>query len=256
MSAPIYQCTYRAWCRGLIAASIALLLTVASSHRAPAQEGPSPQEIAMFQYITPLRFGRDLKVGDRVKYQSGMEGELQYHELEVTKKEGSNLWIHEEMMGQEFDMLIDPGTGRLLKIEYIDESGNKASPTLLDESELAPMVQMMQAQMQEQMAGGQLMGWEKGAGTEGIDVPAGTFTCTFLEPTFSQELLSQLEADQIKQFKADSRLYFSEEVPRMFPMQIAMGWALYADAFKEVKGGVIATNQAQMGLKLAEYSRK
>ena len=48
-------------------------------------------------------------------------------------------------------------------------------------------------------------------------------------------------------------LYFNKDVPRLLPMQMAMGWMPWIDVFKEVKEGLVES-RGMSPLKLIAYS--
>jgi len=56
-------------------------------------------------------------------------------------------------------------------------------------------------------------------------------------------------------FKNEPRLYFSKDVPRLLPVQIAMGWMPWIDNFEEVKGGLVEC-KLMSPLKLIAYSEQ
>jgi hypothetical protein len=53
--------------------------------------------------------------------------------------------------------------------------------------------------------------------------------------------------------KNEPRLYFSKNVPRLLPVQIAMGWMPWIDNFEEVKGGLVES-RGMSPLRLTAYS--
>jgi len=232
-------------------------------------EEASPEEMAaMLQYTLKYRFDKDLKVGDWVKYQVVGEGEKPgEHEIRVTKKEKGGVWIVEKFGDAEIHLLVDLKRMKLLKGFGFDEKGKKQEVTPLNDEELAEAVEMMKKEMEQQGAYSQFISWKKGEETEKVDIPAGSFKCVYLKPEYSEQYAKQMQ-DYIKLLqehgksdaeidaeilKNESRLYFSKDVPRLLPMQIAIGWMPFIDSFEEVKGGLVECRHMSP-LKLTAYS--
>jgi len=221
---------------------------------------------AMMQYTLEYRFGKDLKVGDFVKYQLG-EGEI---ELKVTKQEKGGVWIVENGAGMKIHLLVDLKRMKVLKGFGFDEKGEKRVMTPLDDKELARVIEMMKKGMEQEGAYSQFVSWKKGKETEKVNVPAGSFTCVFIKPEYSEQHAKKME-NYVKlmkeQGKSDSeidaeisknepRLYFSKDVPKLLPAQIAIGWVPWIDAFKEVKGGIVKVPHMQLELKAYSGQKK
>jgi hypothetical protein len=217
-----------------------------------AQEEAPREMIAMAQSMAGFRFESDLKVGDWIKYQTSQGGTVAICNLEVTREEGGNLWIHEDSGGMVVDMLVDLKAGRLIKIERVNRAGERASVPLLPPEQVNQMAGMFQMQASQ----GPVTNWAKGEGTERVEVPAGTYTCVFLEPVLRPDALAQMPADYARNVRAQSRVYLCDEVPRLIPLNVAMNWAAFPAAFQSVQGGIVASNWAEMGLKLLEFGRK
>ena len=217
-----------------------------------AQEDAPREMIAMAQSLAGFRFDSDLKVGDWIKYQTSQGGTVATCNLEVTREEGGNLWIHEDSGGMVVDMLVDTRAGRLLKIERVNRAGERTSVPLLPAEQVNQMAGMFQMQASQ----GPVTNWAKGEGTEQVEVPAGAYTCVFLEPVLRPEAIAQMPAEYAQNVRAQSRIYLCDEVPRLIPLNVAMNWAAFPEAFQSVQGGVVASNWAEMGLKLLEFGRK
>ena len=241
----------------MVALALIVCLTVNANNAVQAQEkasqGPSPKELAATQWTLKYRFGKDLKVGDWVTYQITQEGvktgEL---ELKVTEQENGGVWIVEKFGGgNELHFLVDLKEMRLLKAFQAAGTGMRQAAPLLDEKQVAEIIQQMKKEEAEKRP--VILEWRKGTKTEKVDVPAGSFTCTYLEPEYSEEVTKQMSPAQIAELKSKSRLYFSEDVPRLLPFQIAMGWWYYIEASEEVKGGLVECKH-MMGVELTAYS--
>jgi hypothetical protein len=236
---------------------------ISSANLLQAQElSKDVKMTAMMQYTLKYRFGKDLKVGDFVKYQLGEEDVL---ELKVTKQEKGGVWIVEESPGMKIHLLVDLKRMKVIAGFGIDDKGEKREANPLSDKELAKVIEMMKKEMEKEMEteGAEIIGWKKGAGKEKVDVPAGSFICSYLEPEYSEQYKKRIE-DYIKLLrehgksdaeidaeisKNEPRLYFSKDMPRLLPMQIAISWIPWIDIFEEVKGGIVKVPHMQLELK-------
>jgi len=265
----------KVWVHCLAMLASVVVGLVGSTNIAVAQESSEQEEqramSAIIQYTLKYQFDKDLKVGDWVKYQEIEEQEegerIKEIELKVTKKERGGVWIEERSEGFEVHLLVDLRTMKLLEGFGFDEEGEKREVTLLSDKEIAEIVEMAQKEMEEQAAYSQFISWEKGEETEEVDVPAGSFVCTYLEPEYSEQYKKRIE-DYIEILRdhgksdaeidaeisgTEARLYFSKDVPRLLPVQIAIGWMPWIDVFEEVKGGLVESRHISP-LKLTAYS--
>ncbi len=248
-----------------------LIALVGSTNIALAQELSDEQEemqmAAMVQYTLQYRFGQDLQVGDWVKYNEIAEEGEKTIELKVTKQEKGGVWIVEKFPGMEIHLLVDLKSMKVLEAFGFDEEGEKRVMSPLDDKELAQIIEMGKQQMQQQGAYSQFISWKKGEESEVVDTPAGSFTCVYMRPEYSEQYAKHMQ-DYAKlmreQGKSDAeidaeiskrepRLYFNNDVPKLLPMQIAMGWMPYIDIFEEVKGGLVECKQMSP-LRLTAYS--
>jgi hypothetical protein len=218
---------------------------------------------AMIQYTLEYRFSKDLKVGDFVKYQLGEKT----IELKVYKQEKGGVWIVEEFPGMKIHLLVDLKRMKVLKGFGFDEKGEKRVMNPLDDKKLTEVIAMFKNKMKQQGAYSQFISWKKGEKTEKIDVPAGSFACSYIKPEYSEKYKKQIEnyiKQMQKQGKSDAEidaeisknepgLFFNKDVPKLLSMQIAMSWMPWIDAFKEVKGGLIES-KGMSPLKLIAYS--
>ncbi|OYD13834.1 hypothetical protein CH333_09865 [candidate division WOR-3 bacterium JGI_Cruoil_03_44_89] len=238
----------------------ALMVGIASNANIVlAQElSEDEKEVVMIQYTLKYRFDKDLKIGDWVKYQWTQEGgEPQEHEIRVTEKEKGGVWIVEKFEDGEIHLLVDLKSMNLLKGFGFDEEGERHEASPLSDKELSEAVEMMQKEMEQQMKDYPISGWKKGTKKEEVEVLAGSFTCSYLEPEYSEKHIKAMQdygmsPEKIKETMKEMRLYFSEDVPRLLPVQIAGGWAPFIEAFQEIKGGLVES--PQMGLELTAYS--
>jgi hypothetical protein len=227
------------------------------------------KKAAIMQYTLKYRFGQDLKVGDWVKYNEiTEEGEKAAEiELKVTKEEKGGVWIVEKSYGIKFHYLVDLKRMKVLKASGTDEDGNNFEVTPLSDEKLTEVIAMFKNQMEQQGSYSQFISWKKGEETEKVDVPAGSFTCVYIKPEYPEQHKKQIEnyvklmQEQGKSeteinseiSKNEPRLYFSKNVPRLLPVQIAMGWMPWIDNFEEVKGGLVES-RGMSPLRLTAYS--
>lgn len=220
-----------------------------------AQEmGDEIMGMALIHYTLKYRFGTDLKVGDWIEYQLVGEGEKpEKIEIKVTSESRGGLWIEEKREGLDIHLLIDLKNMKVSDGYSIDEKGSKETAPPLSDEQLAQAVSMIEQMREQGIKDAQIITWEKGGGEENVEVPAGTFTCTFLEPVFSEEYIKQATDYGIdpEQMKQESRIYFNEEVPRMLPLEFTLGWIFYLDAFEDIKGGMVESKH--MNLQLVDY---
>jgi len=265
----------KVWVNCLAMVTLMVIGLVGSTNIALAQELSKEEEerqgSAMVQYTLKYCFDKDLKVGDWVKYQKIEEQEkgkeIEEIELKVTKKENGGVWIVEKSGYGEFHLLVDLKRMKLLKAFGFDEEGKKREVTPLSDKEVAEAVEMMKKEMEQQGAYSQIVSWKKSEKTEKVDVPAGSFTCVYIKPEYSEQHKKQIEnyvKMMKKQGKSDAeidaeisknepRLYFNKDVPRLLPMQIVLGWIPWIDVFKEVKGGLVES-RGMSPLRLTAYS--
>ncbi len=221
-----------------------------------AQElSENDQQAALMQYTLKYRFTPDLKVGDWVKYNeiTGEGAENAGVELKVTGEEKGSFWIEEKFHGVEVQYLVDLKQMKLIKAKGVDETGSEFELTLLNDEKLDEIMGMFKVQMEQQGSYAQFVSWKEGEKTEEVVVPAGTFNCVYLRPEYAEQYAKQIEDYEKllrEQGKTDAeidatvygnepRLYFSDDVPKMLPVQIAIGWVPYIEAFEKITGGLI-----------------
>jgi len=229
----------------------------ASEEKADRKE--NPQTTASFLQWT-LRYcvGEGLEVGDWTRYRLARpDGRFVEVMLRVDRAEAGGLWIIEESGSQTRHMLFDPESRQLTKGRWIDEDRTAHTLPVIERERLADLFEGMKQEVTR--AGSPIAGWEPQSGTETVEVPAGSFACSFLEPAYTEEATQRyveqgLSPEDIAASKNTSRFYFSPEVPRLIPTQIAFAWWQYVEAFDRVEGGLVRSPQA-MPYELAAYGR-
>ncbi|MCK4271527.1 hypothetical protein KAX22_02685 [bacterium] len=225
------------------------------------------KKAAMIQYTLKYRFGQDLKVGDWVKYNEITEEGEKTIELKVTKQEKGGVWIVEESLGMKIHLLVDLKSMKVLECFGFDEEGEKREVTPLSDKEVALIIENGEKEMEQQGVYSQIISWKKDEKTEKVDVPAGSFACVYIKPEYPEQHKKQIE-NYVKIMKEhgksdaeidaeisknEPRLYFNKDVPRLLPVQIAIGWIPWIDVFKEVKGGLVES-RGMSPLRLTAYS--
>jgi hypothetical protein len=241
----------KVWVNCLAMVTLMVIGLVGSTNIALAQELSEKEEdrqmAAMVQYTLKYRFDKDLKVGDWVKYQEIEEQEkgekIREIELKVTKKEKGGVWIVEKSGDSEIHLLVDLKKMKLLKGFGFDEKGKKREAAPLSDKELAEAVEMMKKEMEKEMKDSPILGLEKGAKKERVTIANCSFNCEYLELVLSEEYIKRAP-DYVEKMKKESRLYFSEDVPRLLPLQILFGPSI--DVFQEVKGGLVKSRDLEI----------
>jgi hypothetical protein len=237
---------------------VSSLLAVVNTAR--AQEiSEKEKQLAMIQYTVPYRFDKALKVGDWVKYRITGEGEkAQEIELKVTKKENGGLWIVEkqsegtQQKGLEINLLVNLENTKLVKILAVSEGGEKFEAMPLDDKRVSQIIETGKEMAKAELTS--IIGWEKGTEKEKVVVAESILECSYLEPKYSEKYLESIKnyGTPVIEVKKKSRLYFNEDIPRLLPTQIALGWIPFIETFKETKGGFVKS--VQMNLELVGYS--
>lgn len=200
------------------------------------------QLAAMLQWSASYRFGKDLKVGDRVEYKLiGDDKNNTEVELEVTKEERGGVWIVEKFDGNEVHMLVDLKTMTLLDLFGYDEEGRREEPPLLDDEKVLDTMDEMKNMAKAMGEMGIPIGWDNANAESGetITTTVGTLPCVYFEPKFSEEVTKDMNSDKTVEIKEAMKLYFSEDIPKLLPFEIAMPAMVSSETFKIIQGGFI-----------------
>ena len=186
----------------------------------PAQENDtlklSPEELATtFHITTKFRFGPDIKVGDRVKYQI-VAGEEEPKvtreiELEVTGADNEAFWIVETITEPETGassqthILTDPLGQNVQQIFTVDRNGEKQQLQVLELVEYYTVFSEMAEKIvgQNQML---LIDWLKAEESEQIELAGNSLTCEYLKPDTGEEEEEDDELEAAVKEKAGSML--------------------------------------------------
>ncbi|MCK4595259.1 hypothetical protein KAT73_00630 [candidate division WOR-3 bacterium] len=268
MSRMVRKIEGKTWLYCIILACIAVIVSYVTNDSILLAQEMDEQLImtAMVQYTLKYRFDSELKVGDCIEYQLlGKGEETEKIEIKVTAEGKGDVWIEEKMQGQEFHMLVDLDNMKLLDGYRIDEEGNKESAPSLSDEQFAQAMSMIEKMKEQELMGSEIIGWKKGEGEEKVEVPAGSFTCSYLEPEYSEQHEKQMEdyvtlmkeqgksSEEIAEWEKGTRLYFSEKVPKLLPFFTFSFIFMSPDAFKEVKGGLVKVPHL-LQIELKSYS--
>jgi hypothetical protein len=228
------------------------------------------QQTAIMQYTLKYRFGKDLKVGDMVKYTAvSNEGEEpSVIELKVSNKKDGTLIIDENTGGMTIHYQINPVKMELISITGTDNHGGDINIKPLSDERFEEIVGIFKSGMRQQGSFAQFVAWEEGSEAEDVNTPAGGFKCIYLRPKYAETYATQIKSyeeslrsqgkseAEIKKmtYGNEPRLYFSNDVPKLLPMNIAMGWMPWIEAFEGVNGGLVECRH-MAPLKLAGYKK-
>lgn len=103
------------------------------------ESGNKKKQIASYiQMLSPIRFGNDLKLGDRVVYCYKTAGNNEsIHSLEVYSKDDKNMVILEEFEGNAVYIRLDNKTKEVTEIWGTDEFGENQTIDVLSKNELS-----------------------------------------------------------------------------------------------------------------------
>jgi hypothetical protein len=251
-------------------ALIILVLSLCIPYNAYSQDlSEVEQQTAIMQYTLKYRFGKDLKVGDMVKYTSvSDEGEEpSVIELTVSDKKGGNLIIDESMGGMLIHYQINPSNMEMVSISGTDDNGDDIDIKPLSDERYEQVMEMFKARI-KQGAYTQFVAWEKGSESEEVNTPAGGFKCIYLHPEYSEMYAQQMKGyetslrsqgkseAEIKKaiYDNEPRVYFNKDVPKLLPMNIAMGWMPWIEAFGDIEGGIVECRH-MAPMKLTGYKK-
>jgi len=211
------------------------------------------QLAAMLQWSVKYRFGKDLKVGDRVEYKLiGDDNNNTAVELEVTKEERGGLWIVEKFEGNEVHMLVDLKNMTLLELFGYDEDGKRQEPPLLDDNKVLEKIEEMKNMATAMGEMGMPIKWQEVNNTEEITIPKGHLTCTIIEPKFREETTKDMSTDEKTNIIKEMRLYFSEDVPKLLPFEIALPAFVSSETFILLQGGFVKN----IDLEIEDFCKK
>jgi len=204
------------------------------------------QLAAMLQWSAKYRFGKNLKVGDRVEYRLVGDDNNTEVELEVTKEERGGVWIVEKFDGIEFNMLVDLKTITLIDLFAYDKKGERHEPQLLDDNKVFEKIEEMKNMATAMGEMGMPIQWQEVNNTEEIPIPKGHLTCTIIEPKFSETIIKNLESSDIIEMNNAMKLYFSNDIPKLLPFEIALPAFVSSETFEIIQGGFVKNDDWEL----------
>jgi len=198
------------------------------------------QLAATLQWSAKYRFGKDLKVGDRVEYKLiGDDKNNTEVELEVTKEEKGGVWIVEKFDGNEVHMLVDLKTMTLLDLFGYDEEGRREEPPLLDDEKVLDTMDEMKNMAKAMGEMGIPIGWDNTKSREIITTTVGHLSCAYLEPKFSEGITKDMKSDEIVEISKAMKSYFSEDIPKLLPFEITPNVFVSPEIFGTLEDGFV-----------------
>ena len=204
-------------------------------------------------------YGRNLKVGDFVKYRIREDEERDMSdmpeielEIKVYKKENDAFWIVERSIQekkaiQELHFLIDFKNMKILELYslYYGEKEELPIP-IMDEKEASRICKQYKDNIKQAMEMGTIMPmptfkFKKAAKSKDIKVPAGSFNCVCLEPKLLAEQTKKMSSEEVEEWKNQSAFYFNKGVPKLIPFSLiyAMMQAGDPDILGKVQSGLV-----------------
>lgn len=168
--------------------------------------------------LSPMRFGSDLKHGDRVVYHYKDIGNKEnVHSLEVFSKDDKNMIILEQFEGNSVYIRLDNKTKEVFAIWGTDEFGESQTIDVLSKNELSVFENEVDMMFNE---GDSILKVSDSFYLEartkkkqiGVNSRINTFDVKMdIEKT-------KIPAELSQQFEHDNKLSLSNEVPKMFPL--------------------------------------
>ena len=199
--------------------------------------------LTVLQKTVQYRFSPNLKVGDKVEYKLIGDPENKADiSLEVTASENDGIWIVEKYDGNELHMLLDRNSMELLDFHAFDTNGTKYEPELHSTDELEKRYEKMSALCStfNEMTG--IESWKINQDRSNAGTAFGTMDCQTINPLFDEKILIQMEKTEPtkrEKFENDTKQYFSAEVPKMIPFEIASPLIIHPDILNNIEGGFV-----------------
>lgn len=196
---------------------------------------------AILQYSVKYRFSPDLKVGDKIEYKRINDP---YEEtdisIEVTKKDKNGVWIVEKFDDMEIHMLVDLENMELVDFFGYDEDEIIPDPPLVTEDEMNKRIDTL-SQLKRGLANfGIPCDWKGNNPYEIMSTKSGTFQCSVLEASFPEEVIKKVGDEKtVQELIERSKLYFSADVPKMIPFDIALCAIGSSEVFENIVGGLV-----------------
>lgn len=196
---------------------------------------------AILQYSVKYRFSPDLQVGDKIEYKRIKDPfEETDISIEVTKKDKNGVWIVEKFDDMEIHMLVDLESMELVDFFGYDEGEIIPDPPLVTKHEMNKRINALN-QFKNGLANfGIPHDWKDNNSHEIMSTKSGTFHCSVLEASLPDEIIEKAGDEKITQELIEKlKLYFSADVPKMIPFDIAIYAIGSSEVFKNISGGLV-----------------
>jgi len=94
--------------------------------------------------------------------------------------------------------------------------------------------------------------WNESPVNEFIDSQAGRINCHYIEPELTEEQLKNIPSEELENVKQQIKSYYSPDVPKLIPFQIALPLLISAETFQDIDEGLVKNIQ----LELKSYEKK
>jgi len=162
---------------------------------------------------------------------------------------------------------VNSSSMELVSITGTDDNGDDINIKPLSDERYKQVMEMFKTRIQ-QGAYTQFVAWEEGSEAEEVNTPADGFKCIYLHPKYSEMYAQQMKGyeeslrsqgkseAEIKKviYQNEPRVYFNNDVPKLLPMNIAIGWMPWIEAFGGVDGGLVECRH-MAPMKLTEYKK-
>ena len=196
---------------------------------------------AILQYSVKYRFSPDIKVVDKIEYKRIKDpNEETDISIEVTKEDKDGVWIVEKFDDMEIHMLVDLENMELVDFFGYDEGEIIPDPPLVTEDEMNKRINALN-QFKKGLANfGIPLDWKDNNSHETMSTKSGNFDCSVLEASFPDEIIKKAGDKQTAQELVERlKLYFSTDVPKMIPFDIAIYAIGSSEVFKSIPGGLV-----------------
>ncbi|MCD6328831.1 MAG: hypothetical protein J7M10_00505 [Candidatus Cloacimonetes bacterium] len=196
---------------------------------------------AILQYSVKYRFSPDLKVGDKIEYKRIKDPfEETDISIEVTKEDKDGVWIVEKFDDMEIHMLVDLENMELIDFFGYDEGDLIPNPPLVTENEMIKRIKALNKFKNGLAIFGIPQDWEDNNTRETMSTKSGTFECMVLEPAFPEEVKEKAQDEKmVKELCERMKLYFSAEIPKLIPFDIAKYAIGSSEVFEKIPGGLV-----------------
>ncbi len=196
---------------------------------------------AILQWSVKYRFSPDIKVGDKIEYKR-----IKYPfeeidiSIEVTKEVKDGVWIVEKFDDMEIHMLVDLENMELVDFFGYDEGELIPDPPLVTENEMKKRIKALNKFKNGLAIFGIPQNWEDNNSHETMATKSGTFECMVLEPAFPEKVIEKAEDEKLaKELIERMKLYFSADVPKLIPFDIAKYAIGSSKVFESIPGGLV-----------------